>query len=70
MSKTPTPDEARDAAQEAGGKPDPVPSRAPFPVPDEAMFYGVAGEIVNSVDPFTEAARPASCCTSSRAAGQ
>ena len=23
------------------------------------MFYGVAGEIVNSVDPFTEAARPA-----------
>jgi hypothetical protein len=34
-------------------------SRASFPVPDEAMFYGLPGEIVNSVDAYTEASRPA-----------
>jgi hypothetical protein len=45
-------------AKEAKKASEPVPSRAPFPVPDEAMFYGLAGEIANSVDPYTEAARP------------
>lgn len=48
-----------DAPREPQEKSSPAVPRAPFPVVDEAMFYGVAGEIVNSVDPFTEASRPA-----------
>jgi hypothetical protein len=40
------------------GQPTPTISRAGFPVPDAAMFHGVAGEIVNSVDPYTEACKP------------
>ncbi|MFI5067995.1 MAG: hypothetical protein ACHP9Z_29005 [Streptosporangiales bacterium] len=37
----------------------PVLPQATFPVPDEAMFYGLPGEIVRSVDAYTEASRPA-----------
>jgi Protein of unknown function (DUF3987)/Bifunctional DNA primase/polymerase, N-terminal len=60
--KPPTPAEARKATPAAVAKATPakrLPIRSAFPVPDEAMFYGVAGEIVNSVDPYTEACRPA-----------
>lgn len=34
-------------------------ARPPFPVADEAMFYGLAGEIVSALDPYTEACKPA-----------
>lgn len=35
------------------------PGRPAFPIPDEAMFHGLAGEIVNAIDPYTEACRAA-----------
>jgi len=52
-------DEAKATPGRQRGKVPSAAPQAPFPVPDEAMFYGLAGEIVNSVDPFTEASRPA-----------
>jgi hypothetical protein len=33
--------------------------RPPFPLPDEAMYHGLPGQIVNDIDPYTEACRPA-----------
>jgi hypothetical protein len=70
VSKPPTPDEARQAAQKAAhaatkpvpsrpARPQPHVPRLPFPEPCEVMFHGLAGEIVNSVDAYTEACRPA-----------
>lgn len=35
------------------------PPQQALPQPDEAMFHGVLGEIVKSVDPYTEASQPA-----------
>lgn len=49
-------DPPREPQQEKPSSPAP---RAPFPEADEAMFYGIAGQIVNSVDPYTEASKPA-----------
>lgn len=66
MTKPPTPDEARKRAEKAAAaakavsqRQTPALSQASFPEPAEAMFYGVLGEIVTSVDPYTEACKAA-----------
>lgn len=51
--------EAEKGQAEDGQSTAPRAAAPPFPVPDEAMFHGLAGEIVNAIDPYTEACRPA-----------
>ena len=47
-------------SQQSSGADDPAPVEGPWPdPPDEAAFYGLAGDIVRAIDPHTEADRVA-----------
>ena len=57
MARTPTPDEARRAAEQAaaGTKETKQTNKAPVPVPDDAMYTGILGDITHAAAPTTEA---------------